>query len=143
MMIFVVNWMWIRNSVCKRLIHWWIMFITSHRNWSVDCVYNITSNWLMELTKLPMLWQGTDVTDLFLTCVESGADDSSSNLWAIGIKITAIKKIKFRLSSKKIFFTYLYSRLNLFYGLLKLSELINNYTKKLRSYNMIAQNTRR
>lgn len=69
----------------------------------------------MELTKLPMLWQGTDVIDLFLTCVESGADDSSSNLWAIGIKITAIKKIKFRLSSKKIFFTYLYySRLNLF-----------------------------
>lgn len=68
----------------------------------------------MELTKLPMLWQGTDVIDLLLTCVESGADDSSSNLWAIGIKITAIKKIKFSLSSKKIFFTYLYSRLNLF-----------------------------
>lgn len=90
------------------------MFITSQRNWSVDCVYNITSNWLVELTKLPVLWQGTDVTDLFLTCVESGADDSSSNLWAIGIKITAIKKIKFSLSSKKIFFTYLYSRLNLF-----------------------------
>lgn len=57
----------------------------------------------MELTKLSMLWQGTDVIDLLLTCVESGADDSSSNLWAIGIKITAIKKIKFSLSSKKIF----------------------------------------
>lgn len=55
-----------------------------------------------------------DVIDLFLTCVKFGADDSSSNLWAIGIKITAIKKSKFRFSSKKIFFTYLYSRLNEF-----------------------------